>query len=154
MNFPRRLERLMAERGLSGRALATALGISNATVSGWLKSAKPHALQAQILASYFGMSVADLLADDKPLRSTANLRSVDHDGETVSIPAYLDFQVFKPSEFAEAYPDKVQVLMLGMLKGRDEGGDDSMRILVRSQAAQLPEPVRSRTVVGGRRKAQ
>ncbi len=57
----------MARKGLSGRALATALGVSNATVSGWQKHSRPHASQAQAIAEFFGVQVEDLIDDSRYL---------------------------------------------------------------------------------------
>lgn len=66
MDFRAKITALMRARGLSGRALGSALQLSNSTVSGWIRESspsKPHASQIAQLADFFGVDVETLLDD-------------------------------------------------------------------------------------------
>lgn len=53
------------------RALATELGVGVGTVGGWLTEYRPRPEVARRLADYFGVSVEDLLDDQRELPGTA-----------------------------------------------------------------------------------
>jgi transcriptional regulator with XRE-family HTH domain len=74
MPFDEKLQTLLRRRGLSARALAHELGVSNSTVAGWLKSSRPQAAQAKQLADFFEVSVDELVDDAKPLPPTIPFR--------------------------------------------------------------------------------
>lgn len=66
-----KLRSLMTERGESSRALAVALGLSNSTVSAWLRGSQPHPAQLRQIAAHYSLP-ADVLVDNtKPLPSSA-----------------------------------------------------------------------------------
>ena len=90
----------MGRRGLSGRALAAAIGVSNATVSAWLKGSKPHPSQASRLAEYFGITVAELLGGmaEAPSSFSELLRRVR---EEFYIPTEADLDGLSSSDREE-----------------------------------------------------
>lgn len=58
----------MTDRGLSNRGLASALGYSHVAVADWRSGKrKPHPSTARQLADHFGVTVDDLLDDDRDL---------------------------------------------------------------------------------------
>lgn len=67
MQFPDKVSALLSVRGLSQRALAAELGVSNGTVAGWVRGARPHPGAARQLADHFGVTVDDLLDDGREL---------------------------------------------------------------------------------------
>lgn len=67
--FARRLKRLMAERRVTYRELAKALGTKGGTVGGWTKGSIPRGPTLQALADYFGVSRDYLLTGHDPLDS-------------------------------------------------------------------------------------
>lgn len=66
-DFAKKLDLLRRNRGLSVRALAAELGVGVGTVGGWLSEFRPRPQVARRLADYFGVSVEDLLDDQREL---------------------------------------------------------------------------------------
>jgi transcriptional regulator with XRE-family HTH domain len=67
VQFSEKITYLLQKRGLSHRALAEHLGLSNASVSAWAKGSRPRAGVAVQLAAYFEVSVEDLRDDSREL---------------------------------------------------------------------------------------
>src|SRR4051812_23604933 len=67
MTFPLKLKRILQLRGLSARALASELDLSNATVSAWLRGTAPRPEALKALADYLQLPVEVLADDTKPL---------------------------------------------------------------------------------------
>lgn len=67
VQFSEKLSLLLRKRGLSHRALAEQLGLSNASVSAWAKGARPRPSVSTQLADYFGVTVEGLLDDSRDL---------------------------------------------------------------------------------------
>jgi transcriptional regulator with XRE-family HTH domain len=65
--FAQKTLALMRRRGLSARALAKDLALSNSTVAGWLKASRPQPAQAKQIADYFEVPADVLLDDSKDL---------------------------------------------------------------------------------------
>jgi transcriptional regulator with XRE-family HTH domain len=63
----KKISLLFTRHGLSARAVAKALQLSNSTVTGWTKTARPQPAQAKQLAEFFGVDVEDLLDDAREL---------------------------------------------------------------------------------------
>ena len=61
--FTEKIRILLRRHGLSARALAHGLELSNSTVAGWLKTARPQPAQAKRLSEFFGVPLRDLLDD-------------------------------------------------------------------------------------------
>lgn len=61
-----KINRLIAENGITGAELCRAIGVSRAVYSQWnTKTTKPSNKTMKKIADYFGVSVLDLLANDK-----------------------------------------------------------------------------------------
>lgn len=69
VQFSQKISLLMRQNGLSTRSLGSAVGVSNGTVAGWMRTATPRPEAAVTLANYFGVSVDDLLDDTRELPS-------------------------------------------------------------------------------------
>jgi transcriptional regulator with XRE-family HTH domain len=67
VQFSTKLTILMGRSGLSQRALAERLQVSNATVAGWCKGARPRPAVAKQIADELGIPVRDLLDDTREL---------------------------------------------------------------------------------------
>ena len=62
--FSRNLKKLMDEKGVSRRDIATVLNISYFTVSDWVNAKKyPRMDKVEILANYFGVLKSDLIEE-------------------------------------------------------------------------------------------
>ena len=71
--FSRNLRRIMEDRGVSRKDIASVLGISYFTVTDWVNGKKfPRMDKVELLANYFGILKSDLIEDNKgeiPLRT-------------------------------------------------------------------------------------
>lgn len=65
--FARRLKKLMAERRVTYRELAKALGKKAGTIGGWTKGSIPRGPALEALANYFGVTRDYLLTGHDPL---------------------------------------------------------------------------------------
>lgn len=64
MRFKEKIEWLMRDKGLNQETLASALELSQSTVSRWLNGAKPHRRIALNIAIFFNIDVDSLLNDE------------------------------------------------------------------------------------------
>lgn len=64
-NFYNRYCALCAASGKSVSGVASAIGLSNAAASGWKKGKLPNDTTMAKLAAYFGISVAELTAEEQ-----------------------------------------------------------------------------------------
>lgn len=76
MKFAAKIKALRLQRGLSQRALATALAraglaISNPAIAGWEAGAAPRPDAAKKLAEFFGLTVEQLMGDSQEITEAA-----------------------------------------------------------------------------------
>lgn len=64
MSFATNLCELMQKTGISSYKLAKDIGVHTSTVTNWREGRPPKVEHLQTLASYFGTTVDDLLAED------------------------------------------------------------------------------------------
>jgi transcriptional regulator with XRE-family HTH domain len=69
VQFSKKISYLMRQNGLTTRSLGLAVGVSNGTVAGWMRTATPRPEAAVALAQYFGIDVDTLLDDTRELPS-------------------------------------------------------------------------------------
>lgn len=67
VQFSQKISLLMRQNGLTTRSLGSAVGVSNGTVAGWMRTATPRPEAAVTLANYFGVDVDTLLDDTREL---------------------------------------------------------------------------------------
>lgn len=67
VQFSKKISLLMRQNGLTTRSLGAAVGVSNGTVAGWMRTATPRPEAAVALAQYFGVDVETLLDDARDL---------------------------------------------------------------------------------------
>lgn len=72
--FSRNLKKLMDEKGVSRRDIATVLNISYFTVSDWVNAKKyPRMDKVEILANYFGVLKSDLIEEHNDSDTTKTI---------------------------------------------------------------------------------
>lgn len=67
--------RLCEEVGKAPSRVAVECGLSNAITTGWKRGAVPQERYLRKLASYFGVSVEDLLSDDSGMDTNARINN-------------------------------------------------------------------------------
>lgn len=92
--------RLCNRAGKSPSSVATEIGLSRASVSGWKNGKKPTDATAMKLADYLGVSVDYLMgeADDPEIKKAPTL-SGEHSKEAQKFAA--EFSDFTPDEWSE-----------------------------------------------------
>lgn len=65
MSFYSNFLKLCSKKNVSPSCAASAIGLSNAAASGWKKGKVPQDTTLQKLAEYFGVTVAELMAENE-----------------------------------------------------------------------------------------
>lgn len=61
---------LCAQKKKSASAVATEVGLSRTSPNGWKKGKQPSDINLEKLAAYFGVSVSDLISEQKEMPTT------------------------------------------------------------------------------------
>lgn len=84
MRFEEKIALLMKERRLNQTDVAAALGISHTSVGRWCDGSVPHRRRAIQLAEFFGVSVDDLLDDNRTIHRAKQTLQVREESEYTS----------------------------------------------------------------------
>lgn len=107
------LEKLMHDKGIDQRILAEKIGVSDTTISNWVRGLKyPRIDKLQQIADFFNVKHADLVTDNKP----TNIIEVSQ--RTVRIPILGPIACGDPILVEENYEDYRTVLAEGLPAGR------------------------------------